>query len=31
MVSTGAIQHPVARSVLTSIARNSRVSRMCEH
>jgi hypothetical protein len=31
MVSTGAIQHPVARSVLASIVRNSRVSRLCEH
>jgi hypothetical protein len=31
MVTTGAIQHPVARSVLASIARNSRVSRLSEH
>jgi hypothetical protein len=30
MVSTGAIKHPVARSVLSSIARNSMGSRKSE-
>ena len=30
MVSTGAIKHPVARSVLSSIARNSLGSRQSE-